>query len=61
MSKCKDCTFYFAIPESAGDHEPGKGDCVTPEEDVKGRYWLSRPTVDSAASCSRFEKSEESA
>ena len=58
MATCKECSFYFAIPENAGDFKPGKGDCVTQKEDAKGKYWLSKPTLDAAASCPSFKKTK---
>lgn len=57
MSKCKECDFFFPVPLDDGDYEPGKGDCVTPHEDAKGRYWLSKPTFESSACCSTFQTS----
>lgn len=58
MATCKECTYYFPVPENAGDYEPGKGDCVTQVEDAKGKYWLSRPTTDVSTSCEKFENSK---
>ncbi len=58
MANCENCGFFFRIPEDAGDYEPGKGDCVTEKKDEKGKYWLSKPVVDSADACPLFVKSQ---
>lgn len=58
MATCKNCAYYFPVPESAGDYEPGKGDCVTEKEDDKGKYWLSVPTMEVSASCEKFNNSK---
>lgn len=55
MSKCKDCTQYFALPENAGDYEKGKGDCVREKQDSKGKYWLSKPTTVDTSACNEFK------
>lgn len=55
MSKCKDCTQYFALPENAGDYEKGKGDCVKEKQDAKGKYWLSKPTTVDTLACNEFK------
>lgn len=55
MAKCKECSFYFPVPEGAGDYEAGKGDCVTEKEDSKGKYWLSKPTTIESAACPTFK------
>jgi len=57
MATCKECSYFFSVPEDAGDFEPGKGDCVTQKEDAKGKYWLSKPTVNASPSCQTFKKS----
>ncbi len=57
MATCKECSFYFSIPENAGDYEAGKGDCVTEKEDAKGKYWLSRPTKIDSPICQNFKTS----
>lgn len=54
MSTCKDCEFFFTIPENADDFEKSKGDCVTEKEDEKGKYWLSKPTYDNNECCGKF-------
>lgn len=59
MSNCKECDFFFPVPPEDSDYEPGKGDCVLPHEDAKGRYWLSKPTFESSACCSTFHKSKQ--
>ena len=58
MTTCKDCTYFFSVPESADDFEPGKGDCVTEKEDAKGKYWLSKPTTNASFSCPTYNKSK---
>jgi len=58
MTTCKDCTYFFQVPENAGDFEPGKGDCVTEKEDAKGKYWLSKPTTNASLSCPTYNKSK---
>lgn len=45
MSYCKECRFYFPIPEDADDYEKGKGDCVREERDDKGKYWSAKPVM----------------
>jgi len=56
MTTCKDCTYFFPVPENAGDFELGKGDCVTEKEDAKGKYWLSKPTTNASLSCPTYNK-----
>jgi hypothetical protein len=58
MAFCKECRFFFPIPEDADDYEEGKGDCVREEQDDKGKFWLSKPTTcDSDTSkCANFTK-----
>ena len=58
MTTCKECSFYFSVPENAGDYEAGKGDCVTEKVDAKGKYWLSKPTMNANPSCPSFKKSK---
>jgi len=58
MAKCGQCSFFFRIPEDAGDYEAGKGDCVTEKKDEKGKYWLSRVVFDSVEGCPLFEQSQ---
>ena len=57
MATCEECSFFFKIPENYSDHEPGKGDCVTEKKDEKGKYWLSKTTFATSASCTKFNKS----
>lgn len=57
MTTCKECSFYFPVPENARDYEAGKGDCVTEKVDAKGKYWLSKPTMNAFPSCPSFKKS----
>lgn len=56
MANCKECSYYFPIPQDAGDYEAGKGDCVTEKEDAKGKYWLSKPTTNESSACSAFKQ-----
>lgn len=56
MTTCKDCAFFFSIPEDADDFEKSKGDCVTQKEDEKGRYWLSKPVFENNPCCGAFNK-----
>jgi hypothetical protein len=58
MATCKECSFFFPVPENAGDYKEGKGDCVTETVDAKGKYWLSRPTMNASPSCPSFKKSK---
>lgn len=55
MTTCKQCSFFFPVPENAGDYEAGKGDCVTEVEDAKGKYWLSKPTQNASTSCPKYK------
>ena len=56
MSKCGNCASFFAVPDSADDFEPGKGDCVAEKKDEKGRYWLSKPVLENMDACGNFKK-----
>lgn len=58
MSYCKECRFFFPIPQDADDYEPGKGDCVREEQDDKGKYWLAKPVMgeQDAGKCGFFTK-----
>lgn len=56
MAKCKECRFFFPIPEDADDFKPGKGDCVTERRDKKGKYWLAKPVYEDTDSCEYFVK-----
>jgi hypothetical protein len=56
MAKCAECSFFFTVPEDAGDYEPGKGDCVTAKKDEKGKYWLSKPVFNQMEACTTFQK-----
>lgn len=58
MANCEKCSFFFGIPEEAGDYEPGKGDCVTQKKDEKGKYWLSKPVFGSSEACPVFKRSQ---
>ena len=56
MANCVECSFFFPIPEDADDYEKGKGDCVNEKKDEKGKYWLSKPVLESDATCESFKK-----
>ncbi len=56
MANCGECSFFFPIPEDADDFEQGKGDCVNEKKDEKGKYWLSRPVLESNETCESFKK-----
>lgn len=58
MACCRECRFFFPIPEDADDYERGKGDCVREERDDKGKYWLARPVMGDhdASKCQFFVK-----
>lgn len=58
MAYCKECRFFFAIPEDADDYIEGKGDCVIEEKDEKGKYWKAKPVMidNNADKCSNFNK-----
>lgn len=51
MTTCRDCSFFFPVPEDARDYKPEKGDCVTEKEDAKGKYWRSKPAMSGDVSC----------
>ena len=46
MAACAECKSFFAVPENADDFAEGKGDCVREVKDEKGKYWLSKPTME---------------
>lgn len=46
MASCAECKSFFSVPENADDFAPGKGDCVREVKDEKGKYWLSKPTME---------------
>ena len=56
MALCKECRYFFRIPEDADDFEKGKGDCVREQKDDKGKYWSARPVMDAqdVGSCESF-------
>ena len=56
MDTCKQCTFFFSVPEGADDYEQGHGDCVNEKVDEKGKYWLSKPVTEQTEQCSIFQK-----
>lgn len=58
MAKCSECAFFFLIPETAGDFEAGKGDCVTEHKDQKGKFWLSKPVFNENEACNGFSASK---
>lgn len=53
---CRECEFFFTLPQDADDYEPGKGDCATQREDEKGKYWISRPAFEKNECCNSFSK-----
>ncbi|EFK06848.1 BssC/TutF protein [delta proteobacterium NaphS2] len=56
MAECKECRFFFGVPENADDFKPGKGDCVTEIRNEKGKSWLSKPVFEDSESCGTFVK-----
>ena len=58
MTTCKDCSYFFPVPENAGDFEAGKADCVIEKEDAKGKYWLSKPVTHVSKTCQAFSISK---
>jgi len=56
MAVCGECSFFFPVPEDAGDYDPGKGDCVTEHQDEKGKFWLSKPVMKDQDACTMFKK-----
>ncbi|KGP76076.1 benzylsuccinate synthase bssC [Desulfosporosinus sp. Tol-M] len=54
MATCAECKSFFSIPENADDFEPGKGDCVIEEKDEKGKFWLSKTTMETGG-CKDFK------
>ena len=55
MSACKTCRFFFPIPETEFDYEPGKGDCVTRKKDEKGKFWTSKPVFETGPACAQYQ------
>ena len=55
MATCGECAFFFRIPEGDCDYEKGKGDCVTQQQDLKGRFWLSKPASETDKACDRMK------
>lgn len=56
MAMCKDCSYFFAVPDDADDYEVEKGDCVTERKDEKGKYWLSKSVFETSEGCRSFTK-----
>ena len=56
MAICKDCDYFFPLPEDADDYEKGKGDCVNEKVDEKGKYWLSKPIYEDSEQCTEYKK-----
>lgn len=56
MSKCEQCAFFFPIPKTDMDFEPGKGDCVQQQQDTKGKFWLSKPVSENSDACQRYRQ-----
>jgi len=56
MANCSQCKSFYAIPEGANDFTPGKGDCVCQEQDVKGKWYESKPVMGDTPSdtCPKF-------
>ena len=54
MKTCNECEFFFSVPEGADDYAKGRGDCVIPKEDEKGKYWLSSIKLDSNPCCEKY-------
>ena len=54
MAICAECQSFFSVPDNADDYEPGKGDCVIEEIDEKGKFWLSKSTMDKGQ-CEKFK------
>jgi benzylsuccinate synthase len=55
MANCSECAGFFKIPEADLDYEPGKGDCVMEKRDQKGKFWLSKPVLESDAACGNMQ------
>ena len=55
MESCGKCKSFFPVPQDADDYAEGKGDCVREEKDEKGKFWLSKPTVENG-NCSFFKE-----
>lgn len=59
MSECKECRFYFPVPEDADDYVKGLGDCVREQSDDHGKFYSARPVMEDgpdAAKCDCFTK-----
>ncbi len=56
MATCEECAFFFPIPETDMDFESGKGDCVQQQQDTKGKFWLSKPVLETSEACQRYRK-----
>jgi hypothetical protein len=56
VATCKECKYFFSIPEEYDDYEPGKGDCVVERVDTKGKWWMSKPVMENtdASKCQDF-------
>lgn len=55
MANCGECASFFKIPTGDSDYEPGKGDCVMEQRDQKGKFWLSKPVLESDTACSKMQ------
>ncbi|MCL5057658.1 MAG: benzylsuccinate synthase gamma subunit family protein [Actinobacteria bacterium] len=55
MSTCSKCKSFFAVSKDADDYAEGKGDCVLEEKDEKGKFWLSKPTMENGT-CQFFKE-----
>lgn len=56
MATCKECSFFFRIPETDLDYEEGKGDCVIQRQDQKGKFWLSKPRLAADPACEEIKQ-----
>jgi benzylsuccinate synthase len=55
MADCSECASFFKIPQGDLDYEPSKGDCVMEMQDQKGKFWLSRPVMETDAACGKMQ------
>ena len=56
MGSCKECEYFFPVPEGEDDYEAGRADCVVQKEDEKGKYWLSKPVFEKSERCDLYRK-----
>lgn len=55
MAYCKECRFFFPIPEDADDYEKGLGDCVREQSDDHGKFWSARPVMEDGPDASKCD------